>query len=77
MKGEKLIDLKNQRDNLEETTNVLIAELEYFENRVNSNKLTKDDKDCVIEDIKDCRKVLAILMNKVKNIVIIRKNGGK
>lgn len=71
------MDLKNQRDNLEETTNVLIAELEYFENRVNSNKLTKDDKDCVIEDIKDCRKVLAILMNKVKNIVIIRKNGGK
>lgn len=71
------MDLKNQRDNFEETTNVLIAELEYFENRVNSNKLTKDDKDCVIEDIKDCRKVLAILMNKVKNIVIIRKNGGK
>lgn len=71
------MDLKNQRDNLGETTNVLIAELEYFENRVNSNKLTKDDKDCVIEDIKDCRKVLAILMNKVKNIVIIRKNGGK
>ena len=71
------MDLDKYIKNLKDKTELLIVEAEYFENRVNSKTVTKDDKDCVIEDIKDCRKILAILMNKVKNIAIIRKNGGK
>ena len=70
------MDLNKCVQGLKDTTELLIAETEYFENRVNAKTVTKDDKNCIIEDIKDCRKILAILMNKVKNIAIIRKNGG-
>lgn len=71
------MDLKNCIENIQESTEMLIAEAEYFENRVNSKSATKDDRACVIEDIQDCRKKLNDLINKVKGIAIIKPNKGE
>lgn len=69
------MDLDKYIKNLKDKTELLIVEAEYFENRVNSKTVTKDDKDCVIEDIQECRQILKILINKVRGIAIIKSKG--
>ena len=71
------MDLNKCVQGLKDTIELLIVETEYFENRVNSKTVTKDDKDCIVEDIQDCRKILATLMTKVKGIAIIKSEGRK
>ena len=67
------MDFTKELAQLSENVEILKEEIEYYQNRVNAGKVTVDDRNYVVDEIKLCRKILNILNAKVKSIAIIRK----
>ncbi len=58
---------------LKENVEWLITSTEYFEDQLNLNKATKEDKQEVLDILKACRKDINNIMAKTKNICFITK----
>lgn len=73
-KGEKVMEFSKEISDLQENIDILKEELLYFTNRIDSNKVTKEDKNYIIEDIRNCRTIINKIKAKINGIAIIRKN---
>lgn len=73
-KGEKVMEFSKEISDLQENIDILKEELLYFTNRIDSNKVTKEDKNYIIEDIRNCRTIINKIKAKLNGIAIIRKN---
>lgn len=73
-KGECVMEFSKEISDLQENIDILKEELLYFTNRIDSNKVTKEDKNYIIEDIRNCRIIINKIKAKINGIAIIRKN---
>ena len=68
------MEFSKEISDLQENIDILKEELLYFTNRIDSNKVTKEDKNYIIEDIRNCRAIINKIKAKTNGIAIIRKN---
>lgn len=68
------MEFSKEISDLQENIDILKEELLYFTNRIDSNKVTKEDKNYIIEDIRNCRTIINKIKAKTNGIAIIRKN---